>query len=115
MSATVCPGSPAPGRIDVTVGTSAATTKNSIVVCPLSVVTMSSRTSADGVAVGAIVRVAVSVVSLGVATSAIATSEPVMMSAAPVRLVPVSVSGTVAPTSPAAGEASVTIGGGRFT
>jgi hypothetical protein len=29
-------------------------------------------------------------------------------------LVPVSVSGTVAPTSPAAGDANVTVGGGRF-
>jgi hypothetical protein len=44
---------------------------------------MRSRASADGVAVGAMVSVAVSVVSLGVARSVIGTPEPVMIRAAP--------------------------------
>src|SRR4029453_17011694 len=52
VTATVSPGSPAPGRTAVTVGVPGGTTKNSIVDCPLSVVTMRSRASAPPLAAG---------------------------------------------------------------
>ena len=90
VTAAVSPGEPAPGRIFVRVGTPAATTWNSVVTCPLSVVTISSRGSLSGESVPAIVSVAVSVPSSGVATCVIATpacpdAPEVMTSAAPVR------------------------------
>ena len=60
-------------------------------------------------------RVAVSVASSGVTTPLIVTPLPVTTRAAPRRFVPVSVSGTVAPTSPAAGSTVAMVGGGRCT
>ena len=78
VTGTVCPGSPAPGVITVTLGTVGGTTKNSIVVCPLSVVTISRRASdVLVVAPGSMVRVAVRVVSSGVALPVIAMPLPV--------------------------------------
>ena len=102
VASTVSPGDPAPGSMPVIVGPGpAGTTKNSGVVCPLSVVTMRSRASVVlGVAPAPIVSVAVSVQSSGVATSVMVTScvppGVVMTRAAPVRCAPVMVSGTVA-------------------
>src|SRR5262245_5995837 len=99
---TVVPGSPAPGAIVVTTGRPAATTKNSAVVCPLSVVTISNRAVLPAEAPGSIETMAVNVPSSGVVTALIVIPVPVTTSAAPVRCAPVTVSATVVPTSAAA-------------
>ena len=112
VTGTLLPIVPEAGAIEVNV---APTTVNVVVAVPPGVVMVTVR--ADRVAPVVIVKVAVAVVELATVKALTVTPEPDTVSdVAPVRLVPVSVTGTAVPRTPEFGAIEVSVGaGGAFT
>jgi hypothetical protein len=108
VTETAVPRRPALGAIEVSVGAGGATTvKVTGLVAPAGVVTVTFL--AVSVAVGAIVKVAVTVVALTAVTPLTVMPPPDTVTAvAPVRSVPVIVTGTMVPCAPVGGAIEVT-------
>jgi hypothetical protein len=109
VTGTLAPRRPELGVIDVSAGTDGATTvKVAALVVPAGVVTVTLR--AESVAVGAMVRVAVTVVAATAVTALTVMPVPVTFTAvSPVRRVPVIVTATTVPCAPVAGEIAVSV------
>jgi len=111
---TVAPCAPEVGAIEVSVGAPGEVTVNvTVLLGPPGVVMVTVR--AETVAVPAIVKVAVAVVALTTVRPLTVTPVPETATAvAPVRFVPVSVTGTLVPRTPEIGEIELSVGAGTL-
>jgi hypothetical protein len=112
VTGTLAPGTPLAGLTDVSTGAGGFTVNTAALLVPPLVVTV--RFAAPVAAVAATVSVAVIFVALTTVTLPAVTPGLLTATVAPAtKLVPVRVTGTLAPSAPLAGLTEVSVGGGQ--